>query len=260
MVQATVPPIDLRDLRFSYKKGEEILRIPEFRMEAGERVFLHGPSGSGKTTLLGLVSGVLSGATGELRVLGQDFLQMPGGRRDTFRGDHIGYVFQMFNLIPYLSVEENIALPARMSKVRRLRVEGGERKAAGERAKARGAGAAALAREVDRLCEALGLMHLRGKPVTELSVGQQQRVAAARALLGSPELLIADEPTSALDADARQAYLEVLFAQCEAQKSSLLFVSHDAALRPLFPRCVSLTELNAASRVAPSRQNEGVLA
>jgi putative ABC transport system ATP-binding protein len=243
MVQPTNPPIELRDLRFSYRKGEEILRIPAFRVEQGERVFLHGPSGSGKTTLLGLVAGVLSGATGHLHVLGEDFLQMPVGRRDTFRGDHIGYVFQMFNLIPYLSVEDNIALPARMSRVRR------------ERIRANASSSGSVQKEVERLCEALGLQDLRGKPVTELSVGQQQRVAAARALLGAPELLIADEPTSALDADARQAYLDVLFKQCEAQRSSLLFVSHDAALRPLFPRSVSLAELN----VTRALSTEGAL-
>jgi putative ABC transport system ATP-binding protein len=224
--------LEIRDLRFSYRPGEEILRIREFRVERGERVFLHGPSGSGKTTLLGLVAGVLShGSQGQgvLEVLGQDFLRTPPGRRDTFRGDHIGYVFQMFNLIPYLDVEGNIALPVRMSRVRRARL-----------------GTTPVREEVRRLGEALGIAGLLGKKVTDLSVGQQQRVAAARALMGSPALIIADEPTSALDADARAAYLEVLFAQCAARGSTLLFVSHDAALRPLFPRCVSLAEINEA--------------
>jgi putative ABC transport system ATP-binding protein len=224
-------PIEAVDLRFGYGTGQDVLHIPELRVDAGERVFLYGPSGSGKTTLLGLVAGVLSGARGRLSVLGADFLSLRGSDRDGLRGDNIGYIFQMFNLIPYLSVEENITLPARMSAARRARL-----------------GSVSAATEARRLCDALGIGALVARRVTELSVGQQQRVAAARALLGSPELIIADEPTSALDADHRSSFLEVLFAQCTERGSSLLFVSHDAALRPLFPRCVSLPEINLAGK------------
>jgi putative ABC transport system ATP-binding protein len=229
-VTSSPPPVVIRDLRFSYPSGGEVLNIKEFTVASGERVFLHGPSGSGKTTLLGLISGVLGGAQGTLSVLGTDFIRIPGAKRDTFRGDHIGYIFQMFNLIPYLDVEGNVTLPVRMSPVRRARLGGRD-----------------PAAEAKRLCEALGIGALLGKKVTELSVGQQQRVAAARALMGAPELIIADEPTSALDSDHRGAFLELLFAQCAAQGATLLFVSHDRQLMPLFPRVVSLPDINAAA-------------
>jgi putative ABC transport system ATP-binding protein len=226
---AGAPAVRCRDLRFAYRGGRDVLDIPALEVARGETVFLYGPSGSGKTTLLGLFAGVLTPTAGEIEVLGKNLGAMSSGRRDAFRAEHIGYVFQMFNLIPYLSVRDNITLGCRLSAARRARLGGRELDAA----------AADIARE-------LGIDALLGERVTELSVGQQQRVAAARALLGAPELVIADEPTSALDTNRREAFLELLFASCAKAGSTLVFVSHDLTLRHLFSRTLDLTELNRA--------------
>ncbi len=226
----------LEDVRFSWPKATEAtLDIPLFSMEHGERVFLRGPSGSGKTTLLSLIAAVLSPDRGVVKVAGTDLATVRGAARDRFRADHIGLVFQQFNLLPFLSVSQNVLLPCRFSARRRIRAQemGGS-----------------LDGEVQRLLTALNLdaAALRHRQAMSLSVGQQQRVAVARALIGRPQLVIADEPTSALDADTRDAFLELLFAEIEATGASLLFVSHDAALAQRFDRHVDLPELNRAEQ------------
>ena len=221
--------IDLRRLRFRYGGGPWVLDIPELTLERGTRAFLFGPSGSGKTTLLGVLAGVLEAEEGEVRVLGEDLASLSGAQRDAFRAEHIGYVFQMFNLIPYLSVLDNITLPARMNAERRARLDGtGVRETA------------------TQLADHLQIGDLLKKPVTELSVGQQQRVAACRALIGSPELIVADEPTSSLDFDRREAFLELLFQECERAGATLVFVSHDRTLEGMFSRTISLPDVNKA--------------
>lgn len=227
------PVIQLEQITFAWPGRATLLDIDSFTLQAGERVFLKGPSGSGKTTLLGLLSGVQLPASGRIRLLGKDLAGLSGSARDRFRADHTGYIFQMFNLLPYLSVVENIILPCHFSRLRQQRAS--QRHGSVQ--------AAAL-----HLLAHLGLDQpaLRNQPVTELSIGQQQRVAAARALIGSPELIIADEPTSALDADTREVFLQLLFSECQALGSSLLFVSHDAALESLFDRSLSLRDLNRA--------------
>ncbi len=224
---ATAVAID--GLRFAYRSGREVLRIDQLQINRGERVFLHGPSGSGKTTLLGVIAGVLTPVAGRVHVLDTDLVSLRSGLRDGFRGRHIGYLFQLFNLIPWLSVVENIALPCRLHAARRERLAG--------RTPAAAAG---------QLAEELELGAFLNTRVTELSVGQQQRVAAARALIGAPELIIADEPTSALDTHLRDRFIQLLFAQCMAVGATLLFVSHDLSLSRRFDRVMSLPELNRA--------------
>ncbi|MCZ0934325.1 MAG: ABC transporter ATP-binding protein [Gemmatimonadetes bacterium] len=221
--------IDVRGLRFRYGRGPWVLDIGEMALKRGERAFLFGPSGSGKTTLLGVLAGVLAATEGEVRVLGQDLASLSGARRDAFRAEHIGYVFQMFNLIPYLSVLDNIALPARMDAKRRARLDG-----------------AGVKETAALLADHLHIGDLLKKPVTELSVGQQQRVAACRALIGSPEIIVADEPTSSLDFDRREAFLRLLFQECERAGSTLVFVSHDRTLEGMFSRTISLPDVNKA--------------
>ncbi|MDG1582200.1 ABC transporter ATP-binding protein [Pseudomonas sp. GOM6] len=228
--------IELSDVGFAWPGQAELLDIPTFTLQRGESLFLKGPSGSGKTTLLGLLGGVQKPGRGSLRLLGQELAQMSSGARDRFRVDHTGYIFQQFNLLPFLSVRENVELPCRFSKTRTAR--------AVERF---GSVTAAAA----QLLAHLGLKsELLERRADTLSIGQQQRVAAARALIGQPELVIADEPTSALDHDAREAFLRLLFAECREAGASLLFVSHDQSLAPLFDRDVSLAELNRATRPA----------
>lgn len=232
MSAATAPAVELSRLRFAYRAGHDVLAIDHLTIARGETVFLHGPSGSGKTTLLGLLAGVLQATSGQVRVLGQDFSTMSSGARDAFRARHLGYVFQMFNLIPYLSVRENILLPIRLEAARRARL-----------------GSASFEAAVQDVAGQLDIARFLDSPIGELSVGQQQRVAAARALIGSPEVVIADEPTSALDTDRREQFLELLFRSCDKAGATLVFVSHDHTLMPLFSRIVELSEINTATRV-----------
>ena len=224
--------LDLKNVCFSWKNsGRELLNLPELLVEQHDHVFLQGPSGSGKSTLLALVGGILVSESGTLKVLGTEIKSLSSSARDAFRVDHIGFIFQLFNLLPYLSIEENVMLPLSFSKIR---------------AKRAGRTKIDQVNEAHRLLKslALGEQLAEKSPVTELSVGQQQRVAAARALIGNPELIIADEPTSALDADLRHSFLELLFGECKKAGSTLLFVSHDSSLSELFKRKISMDEIN----------------
>ena len=226
--------IELSDLSFSWPGHPVLLDIPAFRLQAGETLFLKGPSGSGKTTLLGLLGGVQKANSGSIRLLGQELSELGSGARDRFRVDHTGYIFQQFNLLPFLSVRENVELPCHFSRLRASRAV--QRHGSVDNA-------------AQTLLTHLGLKDpaLLERRADSLSIGQQQRVAAARALIGQPELVIADEPTSALDADAREAFIQLLFAECREAGASLLFVSHDQSLAPLFDRNLSLSELNRAA-------------
>jgi putative ABC transport system ATP-binding protein len=229
---APPPVVRLDGVRFRWRRrGPEILVLEDVAVGRGERLFIEGPSGSGKSTLLGLLAGVTVAQAGSVQVLGQALEGLSGAARDRFRADHIGYIFQQFNLIPYLGIVDNVLLPCRFSALRRER---------------------ALARSPDLRAEAKRLLghldladpELLREPVTSLSVGQQQRVAAARALMGAPELVIADEPTSSLDADRRRTFVQLLFDECAMRGATLVFVSHDASLEPLFDRTLKLAEAN----------------
>ena len=211
---------------------EETLRIPMFSVGKGETVFLSGPSGGGKSTLLSLIAGILQPASGSVRVNGIRVDTLPRFARDSFRGDTIGLIFQQFNLVPHLSMLDNVLLPCRFSPKRATRAT--EKDGSPEQS---------AQRLLERLC--LG-PELWRKSVTRLSVGQQQRVAAARALVGSPPLVMADEPTSALDAERRADFLHLLLRQSAEAGSSLLFVSHDLSLADFFERRVRLAEINLA--------------
>jgi putative ABC transport system ATP-binding protein len=228
----SAPAVELQDARFAYRAGRDVVAIESLVIPRGETVFLHGPSGSGKTTLLGLLAGVLRADQGAVRILGTDLTRLSSGERDAFRAQHLGYVFQQFNLIPYLSVRENILLPVRLDAGRRARLQGAD-----------------PVRAADALAADLDIAGALESPVTELSVGQQQRVAVARALIASPELVICDEPTSALDSDRRERFLQLLFKSCAKAGATLVFVSHDMSLQPLFARAVSLPTVNRASAV-----------
>ncbi len=223
---ACEPVLSCRDLRFAWSDNSGTLRMPDFDVAPGERVFICGPSGSGKSTLLGLIAGVIAPDEGCVHSLGQSLSTLRAYQRDRFRADHIGFIFQQFNLLSYLDVIDNVLLSCSFSVRRTTR-----------------AGAAHSPRtEAGRLLQALGLdpAVLARRQVGALSVGQQQRVAAARALIGGPELIVADEPTSALDADARDAFVTLLLAECARHGSSVVFVSHDMALERHFDRTVRL--------------------
>jgi putative ABC transport system ATP-binding protein len=230
--------IEVEDLVFAWPRRPPLLRLKSLRIERGERVFLMGPSGSGKSTLLGLIGGVLTPTTGAIRLMGTDLAELTAGARDVYRGNHVGFIFQQFNLIPYLSVRSNVLLPFAFSPERREKIPPGDRD-----------------REALRILSALGIAapDLLDRQVTELSIGQQQRVAAARALIGRPDILIADEPTSALDTDTREEFLRLLLGECNASGTTLLFVSHDSSLAGHFNRVISMRDLSPSS-VEPLRE------
>ena len=209
------------------------LKVADFRIAQGERVLLLGESGSGKSTLLSLICGINAPQSGAIRVDGTDLAKLRPAGRDRFRAEKIGIVFQQFNLLPYAAPIDNIVLPLRFAPARRAR--------AGD------ARAAALA-----LTDALGLSRdiIETSTADRLSVGQQQRVAVARALIGAPSLIVADEPTSALDAGAQANFLDLLFAQCAAAGSTLLMVSHDERLAPRFDRSVRMEDIAILAREA----------
>jgi putative ABC transport system ATP-binding protein len=228
--------IDIEPLRFAWsQKGPDTLVLGRLHLDRGQTAFLHGPSGCGKSTLLGLLAGVLSPRQGRVSLLGQDWAALPSGQRDAFRADHVGVVFQQFNLLPYLSVLDNVTLPCRFSKLRSARC-------------ADGGGAVAAAQN---WLQRMGLAEtLWARRADALSVGQQQRVAAARALIGQPELILADEPTSALDAALRHDFMDLLLQAARDAGSTLVCVSHDAQQAARFQVQWSLPDLQASGASA----------
>jgi putative ABC transport system ATP-binding protein len=209
------------------------LAIDRFTLQRGERLLLIGPSGTGKSTFLSLLAGIVSPQRGSISVLGTDIASLRGAARDRFRAAHFGIIFQMFNLLPYGSAIDNTVLPLSFSAAR------------AKRAEAEGGAKAAAA----RLLESLGIERaLQTASAASLSVGQQQRVAAARALIGAPELIVADEPTSSLDRNRQQAFLDLLFEDIAAAGATLIMVSHDESLSSRFTRVAKLTGIARASR------------
>lgn len=235
--------IELNNVRFSYsaegsypaegskEQSNVIVDIAHWQVASGEKVFVQGPSGSGKSTLLNLLSGMLKPSAGEISVLGQRLDAMTNRQRDKFRASHIGYVFQQFNLIPYLDAVENIQLAAHFSVGRHS-------------SKSHSAGSHS---EISQLLAALniGEVHWR-KPVAQLSIGQQQRIAIARAMINKPEIMIADEPTSSLDLHNRDNFMAELTALAAEYNTTLVFVSHDVTLARYFDRTDCLNDINAA--------------
>lgn len=220
--------VSLTDISFSWNDQQSpILKFDSLHIAQGEHIFVKGPSGSGKSTLLGLLTGIIAPQNGEVNILNTDIHRLSASERDCFRANHIGYIFQQFNLLPYLSVIENVVLSCHFSNRRKEKTSGTLK---------------------DNARHLLNRLHLDSslinKAVTELSIGQQQRVAAARALIGQPELIIADEPTSALDYDNRTAFIELLMDEAQKAQSTLIFVSHDPTLESMFDRTINLTELN----------------
>ncbi len=220
--------IQLKDVLYTYPDtpGKLVLNINSWAVAAGEQVFVHGPSGGGKSTLLNLLSGMLQADTGEVSVMGQRLDKISSRQRDRFRADHIGYIFQQFNLIPYLDAMDNIELAHQFAKDNR---------------------ASSLKDDIKSLLSSFYIdpadWH---KPVAKLSIGQQQRIAIARAMINKPELLIADEPTSSLDQDNRDNFMTELMAMVSEYNTTLLFVSHDMSLAKYFNRIDALADINIA--------------
>lgn len=229
------PVVAMAGVRFTWPGVRAFtLRVDDLRVLRGEKLLLIGPSGSGKSTLLSLLCGIVVAGEGAVSVLGADLSRLSGPARGRFRAEHFGIIFQMFNLLPYGSVLDNVLLPHSFAAARRRRCE----HAGSPRA------------EAERLLTSLGLesdVH-EGQAAASLSVGQQQRVAAARALIGSPEVVVADEPTSSLDRDRQFAFLDLLFGEVGRAGTTLVMVSHDTSLAPRFDRAVTLADIAQTER------------
>lgn len=226
------PAAQLRAVRFTWPSAPPFtLAVPDLTVAAGEKLLLVGPSGAGKSTLMSLLCGVVRPDAGSVTVLGSDLGAMRGAARDRFRGEHFGVLFQMFNLLPYASVIDNVVLPLRFAPARRVR-------------------AASNGGEAVRLLARLGIDDTTARQgvASRLSVGQQQRIAAARALIGNPEIIVADEPTSALDRESQSSFLDLLFAEVARTHATLVTVSHDPALAPRFDRVVALNSIATVKR------------
>ena len=222
----------LKDVRFRWPgRASFALSVPDFSVGSGETVLLLGESGSGKSTLLSLICGTVLADVGTIKVAGTDLADLSGGQRDRFRAEQTGMIFQQFNLLPFGSVADNIMLPLQFAPTRRGRV-GNARD------------------EARDLCTALGLPDVLNAKASALSVGQQQRVAVARALIGRPPIIIADEPTSALDATSQSAFLDLLFEQVQAHGTTLLMVSHDPRLGARFDRVIAMEDIAQIERQA----------
>lgn len=223
--------ITLSDITYTWPGNKTpTLSIPHLEVQSGEHVFLHGPSGSGKSTLLSVIAGIISPQRGQVSVLNTQLSSLSTSQRDLFRADHIGFIFQQFNLIPYLSVIDNVLLPCQFSRQRRQHIQ-----------------QSGLSLR-DTATHLLTQLNLTAKywqeDITKLSIGQQQRVAAARALIGSPDIIIADEPTSALDENNQQQFLDLLQSACKTVQTTLLFISHDMRIAPRFDRTIALADIN----------------
>ncbi len=217
---------EINDLKFKYAQSSQtVLDIPQLNIKQGQSVFLYGPSGSGKSTLLEILAAVATPLAGQIKILNQDMSVLSPSEKDQFRSKHIGYIFQQFNLIPFLSVAENINLPFLFNHKKKNE------------------------KTYSRLVSALNIKNIEHKNVNQLSIGQQQRVAAARALVFQPEIILADEPTSALDSDRRENFIKILFELSSEQNSTLVFVSHDMSLKPLFDTALDLIHLNKANNL-----------
>ena len=220
------PVLKLRKVLFRWQgRSSFSLSLADLTVSYGEKLLLLGASGTGKSTLLSVISGTLLPDQGSVEIAKTEITNLSASARDRFRAEQLGVIFQQFNLLPFGSVADNILLPLRFAPIRRNRVKDAKS-------------------EVARLCAALGLpVDIGREKASSLSVGQQQRVAVARALIGHPPLIIADEPTSALDINSQDAFLDLLFTQAQTQGTSVVMVSHDERLGPRFDRILHMEDI-----------------
>lgn len=212
--------LHLRQLRHAWPGRPPLFTIEELALPQGQHLFIQGPSGCGKSTLLSLLAGVQTVQSGVCEVLGHDMAQLSPLQRDRLRGEHMGVIFQQFNLLPFMDVQANALLPTRLFP---------------SRAEAASKAWGSPVQQARALAQSLGLQATQWQqPVHQLSVGQQQRVAAIRALMGQPRLIIADEPTSALDDATQLEFIDLLLGTATQQNASVVMVSHNARLAPRF--------------------------
>lgn len=211
--------------RYTAPGGEAhtVLDVPEFILEAGQQVALRGASGTGKTTFLNCIAGILRPDQGDIELAGQNIAVASEGQRDQLRAQHIGYIFQTFNLLQGYTCLENVLLGMSFS------------------GQANTQAAAVILKRV-------GLSDRMDYQPSELSVGQQQRVAVARALANRPQLVLADEPTGNLDPQNAREALQLIREVCKENQAALLLVSHDQAVLDQFKDSLDLAEINQAAK------------
>jgi putative ABC transport system ATP-binding protein len=223
--------LDVRHLQKAFRSPDgppaPVVDVPQFTLDGGQQAALLGSSGSGKTTLLHLLAGILAPDAGAITYTLQDrtldLARLSEAARDHFRGQHIGYIFQTHHLLPGLTALENVLLGMSFT---------------GRRADPKWA---------THLLDRVGLSHRLAYKPGKLSVGQQQRVAVARALANRPALVLADEPTGALDAASAQLTLDLIRALCTEVNAALLLVTHDTAIAAQLPTQLQLAALNRAA-------------
>ena len=218
--------VKIESLRFQWSKNNNFkIFVPKLEVGRGKKVLFLGESGSGKTTLLSLICGFLEPFSGSISINDKIISNLTSINKDTYRSDNIGIIFQQFNLLPYANVVDNIILPLYFSKQRSKKVENKINAAM-------------------NLCDQLRLPEsILNQKASNLSVGQQQRVAVARALIGSPSIIVADEPTSSLDTEAQELFLDLMFDQISKNSSTLLMVSHDKSLTNYFDQVIDINEI-----------------
>lgn len=216
--------IQLEQVRKAFRTpaGEvvPILDVERFEVAAGEQVALEGHSGSGKTTLLNVIAGIMRPDAGRVVLDGVDLAKLPEAARDRVRADRLGLVFQQFNLLPGFTAIENVLVAMAFSSSRpdRSRAEG--------------------------LLASVGLSHRLGHKPAALSVGEQQRVAVARALANRPRVILADEPTASVDPGHQQQVVDLLKQTCERENVALVVVTHTPEVAAQFPRRVRIESFN----------------
>ena len=218
--------VKIESLRFQWSKNNNFkIFVPKLEVGRGKKVLFLGESGSGKTTLLSLICGFLEPLSGSISINDKIISDLTSRNKDAYRSDNIGIIFQQFNLLPYANVIDNIVLPLYFSKQRSKKVENKINAAM-------------------NLCDQLRLPEsILNQKASNLSVGQQQRVAVARALIGSPSIIVADEPTSSLDTEAQELFLDLMFDQISKNSSTLLMVSHDKSLTNYFDQVIDINEI-----------------
>lgn len=219
--------IRLNNISFAHPGGAFVLNVPELHVKRGSRTAVVGPSGTGKTTLLNIVAGIHVPERGAVVVDETQISNLGDNARRAFRIAHIGFVFQNFQLVEYLSARENILYPYRITN--RLRLT----KAVRERA--------------EHLVESVGLADKLDRKPGALSQGEQQRIAICRALITQPPLLLADEATGNLDPENKALILDLLFEQAVAANATLLAVTHDHELLPRFDQVVDFNDFRMVS-------------
>jgi putative ABC transport system ATP-binding protein len=207
-----------------------ILDIPRWQVEEGSKIAIIGPSGSGKSTFLHMIGGLLKAETGTIHVNGVALHELSEAQRDQFRAQHIGYILQDFHLIPSLTARQNVELVMKPSMSRKEK-----------------------AAELDQWFEQVGLKDRMQHRPSQLSRGQQQRVAIIRALINRPSILLADEPTGSLDWETAGEITDILLSEAVSKHTTLLTVTHDLNLAERFPIRLHIQDINKAFK---SNQNE----